>query len=37
VATFARERWEAIEGAVAHQAPRYDGDEAFDVTRLPAG
>jgi len=34
VVAFARERWEAIERAFAAQAPRYDGDEAFDVTNI---
>jgi len=34
VVKFARERWEAIEEAFAKQAPRYDGDEAYDVTHI---
>ncbi len=34
VVKFARERWEAIEAAFSHQAPRYDGDEDFDVTNI---
>ena len=34
VVEFARERWEAIEQAFANQAPRYDGDENFDVRNI---
>lgn len=34
VVRFASERWEAIEQAFATQAPRYDGDEAFDVRNI---
>lgn len=34
VVKFARERFETIEQAFARQAPRYDGDEIFDVTNI---
>ena len=31
VVDYVRARWEAVESAFAEQAPRYEGDEAYDV------
>ena len=33
---YARKRWEDVEAAFAEQAPRYEGDDRYDVTKAIA-
>ena len=36
VIEYARTRWEDVEAAFAEQAPRYEGDDRYDVTKAIA-
>ena len=33
---YARTRWEEVEAAFAERAPRYEGDDRYDVTKAIA-
>ena len=36
VIEYARTRWEEVDAAFAEQAPRYEGDDRYDVTKAIA-